>query len=135
MDTTDNEAIKKLAGLFYEKGYRQDFTLHYPGADRVILRDSLSGCLAAMLKLHPEKATLMDLQTHAPYRSDILCRFRLLSHQKEGFSVRELLLSCKTGQRTFRFRHNREIPGAMTLEGFFPKERHWKKPGRGKGFG
>lgn len=133
-DDHNNEDIKKLAGLFYEKGYRQNFTLHHPDHRRVLHYGRLSDCLAVWLKMQKGATATMDLQTHAPYRSDILCRFRLANDPEDGLSIKELTLSGRAHQRRFRFRHNREVPGAMTLEGFFPKEKPWNRFRKGGDF-
>lgn len=131
------DSINSITRLFYQRGYRQHFTLSAPGSGRPMQSGDLTRCLRYFFQSKgTAPGSILELQTHAPYRSDIICRFVLNYDAKIGFKVKEMHVSERNTQAKhhFHFSNNNQLPGALSVEGFFPKLKPWQKHLRGRGF-
>lgn len=135
MDANIKEQVRQLEMLLVQKGYRQRFALLAGDSARTVCTGSLAHCLE-MLVSEGGSQNYQFLETHAPYRPDIRCRFKMSYTQSDGFGIRELeIREQRTNEQlVFRLRNNQELPGSMSLEGRLPKETLLQKIMKGKSF-
>ncbi|MVT07687.1 hypothetical protein [Chitinophaga tropicalis] len=131
----NRDNAEDFAGLLYRKGYRDRYTISDYGG-----RPKQSGPLLQLLaeflrhfegkQLAPEKCTLETRYFN------VACRFDVSYNQVNGFKVDQMTVKQeKTNeQRSYRFRHNHQLPGAATLSGLFPQPKPWERHLRGRGF-
>jgi len=128
--------MESITHLLYQKGYRQHFTIRVPGSGRPVRSGNISSCLQYFFESKDTGPSRIELATTAPYAFHIKCRFYLGYEDKDGFSITRLFVENIRARdnREFQFRHNQEIPGAMSLEGLFPKPKPWEQIWKGKWF-
>lgn len=134
--------VSDFTALLYQKGYRGHFTLSNRGLRGLGKKETLSTCLNAFVKDHLAsggKGPQLVLETYARYKhagDNILCQFDLSLDDVKGFTVREMRIkNATTGdQRVYRMLPKVQIPGAVAVEGLFPKPKPWDDLMKGKGF-
>ncbi|WP_433863900.1 hypothetical protein [Sphingobacterium thalpophilum] len=132
------KAVMEMANLFRQYGYRNSFTITMPKSGQPKFTGKLNDCLnrflAATIKRELSSSQGFELETWAPYSRNILCRFHMDFDKQEGFKVHKMeVINLKVKlTHEFRLRSNREMPGAQTLEGMFPKPKPWDFLKKGK---
>ncbi|MBB1642771.1 hypothetical protein [Sphingobacterium sp. UME9] len=128
------KAVTDFATQLRQYGYRNSFKISLPGKNDYLgnLNDCLNRYLAANTKV--ESYPMFELRTKAPYNTAIQCRFKIEFGMHEGFNIKTVWIkNLKTDvEHEFRLRSNREMPGAQTLEGMFPKPKPWDFLKKGK---
>lgn len=130
-------AVSDFTAFLYQKGYRGKYTLHDPVTGHPRVTGTLSTCLDKFLscyRLDNGKCKKFELRTQAPYNARISCSFKIELDEVKGFLVRELTIEDKVtlDQRYYMLGNNRQIPGANSIEGLFPKPKPWDDAARGK---
>lgn len=126
----------RLVSLLYQKGYRGPFTIRVFQSGRPMHSGDLRRLLAYFFQSKNEHISQAELTTHAPYAPHIQCRMQVAYSGKEGFVIKELLVTNKQSResRHLQFGHNQQLPGSMSIEGLFPKPKPWDNLLKGKGF-
>lgn len=128
------QAVRDFAGHMRRYGYRNRFTISLgKGKDFTAnLNDCLNRYLAANLRA--DSYPFFELRTNAPYSDLIECRFRIEFNTTAGFQMHNMWVrdSKSKIEHQYRLSSNRELPGAQTLCGLFPKPRPWDFLKKGK---
>lgn len=135
-------AISDFIALLYRKGYRGKFSLEISNAWGTHFAGTLSDCLQAFLSIFIKSKGVEDhfvLETNPFYknaRDNILCRFKLSLNADRGIIINEMqIINARTNdKRVYRMLPNAQIPGAVAVQGLFPKPKPWDDFLKGKGF-
>lgn len=132
-EESQKTAIDDFTAMLYRKGYRGKFTV---GGKEVRTRtepQNLSRCLELLLK---EKSTgkPFELNTYAPYSDELSCHFTVGFDAVKGFLIKEMTIRDSQSDeiRQYRIAANHQIPGAMSIQGLFPRPKPWERHLKGK---
>lgn len=139
MDENNNhkDPVADFATFMYSKGYRGKYTLLHPGAGRPLVTGSLRSCLEKFLagyELTERTKEKFELTTYADQGHTISCRFRLRFDEMKGFIIKEADIKQKSSEekRYYRIDNNYQLPGAVAVQGLFPKPKPWDNYLKGK---
>jgi len=131
-DIKEQQHLDELRSLLFQKGYRRPFMISVPGRALSRFKGTLDSCLNFYLdyaETNQLKAGRLEMETMAPYNDKIAASFKINFDPQEGFQIRQMVISKHgvSNHLNYDIRHNREIPGSMTLEGLFPKQKPWER--------
>lgn len=131
-DIKEQQHLDELRSLMFQKGYRRPFSISVPGRALSRFEGTLDRCLEYFLDYlagNQVAGGRLEMETKAPYNDDIVASFKMNYNQQEGFQIRQMAIGKKGVElsRNYDIRHNRQIPGSMSLEGLFPQPKPWEK--------
>ena len=130
MEEKENEriAVSDLTSMLLREGYRNKFSVSSTGSSGPLITDKLSKCLEHFLQGgRADNTAEFELRTCPPYSDHLECLFQLKFDQLKGFLIKELTIKDRVSQesRYYRITNNQQVPGAMSVQGLFPKPKPW----------